>query len=235
MQSEPHGAMRLEPPGPYRVPIPASVLDRTAIASGEAVALTLDPNDGRPRLRCKPASAASNRALTRKLSSRSGEDRPRLTLPKQCITAGGFVDCHAVPYTEPGSSALFVGLTRESGLSNVSLRAVEESYVSQLRQGDLAVSLSADLVGPLAVTDRLWFSLDHYKGQLFFVLEADEGTAPDGAVAVTANPNTDRETTSGLALHFPRVVGRLCSVGNTTLRWGRTESGNRLLGVQQDV
>lgn len=220
---------------PYRQSIPPSVLARSRVEAGEEVTLALQPNDGQPRLACRPADGAGEYAVTRTLSARRGESVPGLTLPKQCIETGGFTGAYAVAYTEPASDLLFVGLARDSSLQDVSLSAIERAYVSEQRQGVLAVSLSADLAGPLTAASSLWFWFDHYGGQLFFVLDAVERAAPDGALELTANPNTGRAETAGLSFFFPKTVGRLCGLAGTTLRWGRTDSGNRLLGVATTV
>lgn len=212
---------------PYRVAIPPAVLDRTPLSAGETVRLGLDASEGRPRFVCRPSDG---HGVTRTLSARSGEATPGLTLPKAAVETGGFVGCSAVPYASGGQDTLAVGLAQSSGLSSVSLSAIETAYVSRLRQGDLAVTLSADVAGPLARAESLWVSLSHYGGQFFFVLD-EQARAPPGAREIAANPNTGRETASGLTVHLPRTVGRLCGIGGATLRWGRAESDRRLLGT----
>lgn len=222
-------AIELERPRPYRIEVPVSVLAATDIEVGSAPALRLEIHDGYPRLVCEPAG--SGRALTRTVSARAGEERPGLTLPEQCVEAGGFHGAHAVPYSRPCDDRLYVGFGRQSRLDGVDLTARSEAFVSRRQNGDLAVSLDEQVAGPLASASTLRFSLDHYGGQVFFLLDVAAELAPDGAIEITANPNTGRESTAGLSVLFPRVIGRLCGVAGSVIRWGRTASGNRILGT----
>lgn len=225
-------ATRLDGPGAYRIEIPEQVLEWTAVETGSDVSLSLAVENDRPRLVCTPASGG--RAVTRRLSARSGESEPRLTLPKRCVEAGGFVGAHALPYADVDDDNLYVGLGRDSTLTAGSLVAAETAYLSAIRQGDLTVSLSSEVAGPLSAAERLYCSVDYYDGALFAVVDAAERLAPTGAIELTANPNTDREETAGLSFHFPRTLGRLCGFAGSQLRWGRTASGNRILGVRTD-
>lgn len=219
---------RLERPGPYRLAIPPAVLGGTEFeGDGEAV-LTVDTADGYPRLVCRPAGRAET-GVTRRLSTRPGESRPGLTLPVEAVEAGGLVGTHAVPYAG-ADGRLYVGFGRESRLDDPTLVEQVRAYVSRLRGGELSVSLPAELAGPLAAVDRLSVWLDVHDGRPAILLGAPS-VAPRGAIEVTADPNTGRESTEGLALYLPRVPGRLLGVGGRTLRWGRTADGNRILGV----
>lgn len=220
---------RLERPAPYRLPIPPSVVSETALDPGGAVALRLAVADGYPRLACRPGDDADGRAVTRQLSARPGEDCPGLTLPAAAVEAGGFVGTHAVPYAgEDGR--LYVGLGRTGRLDDPEIVERERAYVSVLRDGELAVSLSGDVAGPLSAADRLAVWLDVYEGSVALLIGVPS-VAPSGTVEVTPDPNTGRESSSRLSLYVPRVLGRLCRVGGETLRWGRTADGNRLVGV----
>lgn len=227
--SEHERAVGLQRPGPYRIEIGRERLARTAIETATTVALRVAIHEGYPRLVCAPDG--SGRSVTRTLSARTGEQTPSLTLPEQFVEATGLAGTHALPYSEPGSELLYVGFDRPSRLGPLSLSETARSFVSRRAGGDLAVSLDDSVAGPLASASTLRFSVDHYGGQPFFVLDATEHVAPDGAIELTANPNTGRESTRGLSFHFPRVIGRLFGVGSTTTRWGRTRSGNRLVGT----
>ena len=224
-------ATRLDRPGPYRLSIPRQILEQTAIQSNTDVSLSLEVHDGYPRLAVAPAN--TDQSVTRRLSERSGENAPGLTLPQRCVEAAGLVGSHALPYASADSEHLYVGLSRESTLTAGSLAATETAYVSAIRQGDLSVSLTDAVAGPLAAAATLYCSVDHYDGALFVVLDGTPETAPDGTIEVTANPNTGRTETSGLSFNLPRVLGRLCGFVGTRVRWGRTDSGNRLVGVSR--
>ncbi|MUV90271.1 hypothetical protein GJ629_10500 [Halapricum sp. CBA1109] len=219
------GSRELRRPSPYRVAVPDG-----AGSECDDVALAFEVTDGRPQFVCTPAADAPDHAVVRTLSPRPGEDRRGLTLPKQCVETAGLRECHTLVYTD-GDGRLSVAFDRESRLGSVSLSAVERSFVSRRRGGDLAVSLSESVAGPLAAADSLWFTVDHYGDELFFRLDASPSMAPPGALEVTTNPNTGRVASDGLSILFPRVVGRLCGVGSSTLRWGRTASDNRLLAT----
>jgi len=229
-------AVRLERPSPYRIPVPKTTVSASGFEVGETVALRFEVMDRSPRFACeRPDEIGSTveEPVTRTLDARPGEDAPNLTLPKRCIEAGRFRGHRALPYTEPGSDRLFVGLSRGSGIEDASLAAVETARLSRYSGGRLVVTVSDHIAGPLRATETLRCWLDYTDGRPVFVFGVP-AVAPPGSVELTANPNTGREDSAGLSVYVPRVLGRLCGVGGDRFRWGRTTDGNRLLGVPVD-
>jgi len=220
---------RLERPRPYRLTVPPGVRGGTVFDGDCDVTLTLDVADGYPRVVCRPATRPGG--VERRLSTRSGETDPGLTLPVEAVEAGRLVGAHAVPYAE-GEDCLCIGFGRQSR-EDPDLTAHGRTYVSRLRGGDLAVTIPGEVAGPLAAATELAVWWDVHDEQPALVVGAPS-VAPRKAVAVTPDPNTARESTAGLALYLPRVLGRLCGADGRTLRWGRTADGNRLVGVVAD-
>lgn len=230
-------AVRLVRPGPYRISVPSSVLADTRIEDGEAVTVRLEVAERFPRLvigSTTEGGGKSVRPVTRTLDARSGEDEPHLTLPKACVEAGGFVGHRALPHTGPDGDSLLIGLSRPSGIADVALAAVETLRLSRYRSGELVASLSERVAGPLAAAETLSCWFDYTDGQPVFVFGAP-AVAPQGAIELTANPNTGRDDQPGLSVYLPRLLARLCGVDGGRFRWGRTVDGNRLLGVPVDV
>lgn len=228
-------AVRIAPPGPYRIPVASSLLSAVGVDAGGRVTLGLEVTERFPRLVVVGAGSgpADVDPVTRTLDARSGEDQPHLTLPKACIEAGGFVGNRALPHARPGDDRLYVGLSRQSGIDDVALAAVETARLSRYRSGQLVASLDERVAGPLCAAETLSCWFDHTDGRPVFVF-GTPAVAPRGAMELTANPNTGRDDQSGLSVYLPRLLARLCGVSGERFRWGRTTDGNRLLGVPVD-
>ena len=217
---------------PYRVPLDAPHLAKAGLSVGDQAGIRYKIED-RPVFEIIPTDSESETPyrITRKITAGGSSAEGEIRLPHKVVEAGQLAGEDGELLYDDGNGVLKFKINQPPEFEEVKIATSEKIHLSKRTSGQPIINLSQTVAGPVDTQTPVYLSLTHHAGFMYFFLHPGKETAPDGAIELTPNPNTDRERTPGLSFYLPRSIEKAIATDGTAQKWARIENSAQLFGA----